>query len=80
MNRLGRQTPIVPAAPMRLQMRSRIALLGPDKVGKLQRVADEEDRRVVPHEVPVAVLGVELHREAAGIARGIGRSALAADG
>ena len=40
-----------------------------DDVGKLDRVLDEEDRDVVADEVPVAFLGVELHREAAHVAR-----------
>jgi len=48
-----------------------------DEVGELQRVADEEDRGVVPHEVVVALLGVELDREAARVALGVGRALFA---
>jgi hypothetical protein len=39
-----------------------------DEVGELQRVADEENRRVVAGEVVVAFLGVELNGEAARVA------------
>ena len=46
----------------------RAALLGVDEVRELLRVADEEDRRVVADEVVVALLGVELDREAARVA------------
>ena len=51
-----------------------------DEVGKLHRVLDEEDRDVVADQVPVPLVGVELHREAADVARGVGRAALAEDG
>jgi hypothetical protein len=40
---------------MRLEMRARVAFLGVDEVGELQRVADEEDRRVVAGQVLVAL-------------------------
>src|SRR5690606_7673525 len=50
----------------------RIRLECVDHVGELDRVADEEDRQVVADQVPVAVLGVELHREAARVARHLG--------
>ena len=59
-DRLGRQAPIVPTAPVRLQVGARVALLRADEVRELERVADEEDRRVVADQVPVAFLGVEL--------------------
>src|ERR1017187_645237 len=36
-----------------------------DEVGKLDGVADEEHRQVVAHQVPVALLGAELHGESA---------------
>mmetsp|Transcript_34855 Transcript_34855/g.86495 ORF Transcript_34855/g.86495 Transcript_34855/m.86495 type:complete len:549 (+) Transcript_34855:1360-3006(+) len=54
------------------------ALLRVDEVGELDGVANEEDRRVVPHHVPVALLGVELDREAAGVASSVSASPLAA--
>ena len=56
-----------------------IALLGMDEGGKEDGVADEEDGRVVAHQVPVALLGVELEREAAWVAHRVGRAALASD-
>ena len=50
---------------------------GMDEVGKLDRVLDEKHRNVVSDNVPVALLCVELDREAAYIAREIGRSFIA---
>jgi len=41
------------------------AFLRVDEVGKLHRVAYEENRRVVADEVVVAFFGVELERDAA---------------
>ncbi len=64
----------------RAQVGRGVALLGADEVGELERVADEEDRGVVADEVPVAFLGVELEREAAHVALGVGRALLAGDG
>ena len=51
-----------------------------DEVRELDRVLDEEDRDVVADEVEVALLGVELHREAAHVAREVGRAPGARDG
>jgi hypothetical protein len=51
-----------------------------DHVGELDRVADEEDREIVADQVPVTVLGVELDREAARVARDLARVAPADDG
>ena len=39
-------------------------------------VPDEEDGRVVPHQVPVAVLGVELDRKAPGVPRCVSTATL----
>ena len=58
----------------------RLGLRRMDQVGELHRVLDEEDRDVVADEVPVPLVRVELHREAADVARGVGRSAFAEDG
>ena len=52
---------------------SGMALLGVDEVLELAGVADEEDRGVVAHQVVVALLGVELDREAARVAAGVRR-------
>ncbi len=57
-----------------------LRLDGVDEVGKLDRVLDEEDRNVVADEIPVALLGVELHRKAAHIAREVERALAAGDG
>ena len=59
---------------------ARVALHRVVEVGELERVAQEEHRRVVAHQVPVALLGVELDREAADVALGVGRAALAGHG
>ena len=58
----------------------RLRLDGVDQVGELDRVLDEEDRDVVADEVPVALLGVELHGEAADVAGQVGRALAAGDG
>nr|GEU28368.1 hypothetical protein [Tanacetum cinerariifolium] len=64
----------------RLQIGLRVALLGMNKIGELDAVLDEEHRRVVTHQVPVAFLGVKAHGETARIAFGIGAALLATDG
>ena len=45
-----------------------------DKIGKLDRILDEEDRNVVADQVPVAFLRVELDREAPHIAGEVERA------
>ena len=65
--------------------RLRIAAIGlhlhrMDQVGELDRVLDEEDRDVVADQVPVALLGVELDREAAHVARRVHRAGAAGHG
>ena len=59
---------------------ARVALDGVVQGGKLQRIAQEEDRGVVAHEVPVAGIGVELDGEAADVALGIRRAAFSGHG
>ena len=56
-----------------------LLLDGVDQVGELDRVLDEEDRDVVADDVPVALLCVELHGEAADVAGEIGRALAAGD-
>ena len=73
----GSRNPSCSGAP---QIRARVAFVGVDQVGELQRVAHEEDRRVVAHQVPVALLGVELDGEAPDVPLGVGRAALAGHG
>ena len=59
--------------------RARQALLRVDEVGELDAVADEEHGGVVADEVVVALGRVELQREAAGVAPGVGGALLAGD-
>jgi hypothetical protein len=62
----------------RLQIGARTALLRVHEVGKLDRVLDEEHRRIVAHQVPVAFFRIKADSEAARIALGVGAAALAA--
>ena len=50
-----------------------------DDVGELDAVLDEEHRDVVADQVEVALVGVELDRESAGVAHRVGRPARAQD-
>ena len=78
--RLGQQGPEVPVGDRVAQVGARVALDHVVEVRELQRVAEEEHRRVVAHQVPVAFLGVEAGGEAADVALGIGGAALAGHG
>ncbi len=82
--RLGVQRHEVPERVVRgLGLRDlaiRVRLGGVDDVGELDPVLDEEDRHVIADQVEVALVGVELHREAADIADGVGRAARSGDG
>ena len=75
--RLGQARPEVPVALGRVHVGFRVALHHVIEVDELLRVAQEEHRRVVAHEIPVALGRVELHGEAADVALGIGCAALA---
>ena len=77
---LGRQRPEVPLHVVVTQSVVGAALLAADEVLELHRVADEEDRRVVADHVVVALGRIELQREAARVAPGVGAAALAGDG
>ena len=77
---LGQQCPEVPVVLRAAHVGARVAFDRVVEVGELERITQEEDWRVVAHHVPVAFLGVELDREAADIALGIRRAALAGDG
>ena len=57
-----------------------VPLLGVDEAREEDRVPDEEDWGVVPDQVPVSLLGVELDGEPPGVAGGVGRSRLPPDG
>src|SRR6478672_2029792 len=50
-----------------------------DEVREFEWVADEEYRRVVANDVPVAFLGVQAQRKAANVAFGIGSAVFACD-
>src|ERR1039457_526612 len=67
-----RKAPVVPLHGVVAHPGLRVALLRMDEIRKLEGIADKEHRRVVAHHVPVALLGVELEREAAWIAGGVG--------
>ena len=78
--RFGQRGPEVPVVLGAAQVGARIALDRVVEVGELERIAQEEHRRVVADQVPVAFLGVEFHGETADIALGIGRAAFAGHG
>ena len=81
---LGVQRDEVPERVVRaLRLRDlpvRVRLAGVDDVGELDAVLDEEDRDVVADQVEGALVGVELRREAAGVADRVGRAARAQHG
>ena len=58
----------------------RLFLNGVNEVRELNRVLDEEHRHVVADEVPVSLLGIKLHSEAADVACEVGRTLVAGDG
>src|SRR5690606_27589947 len=73
----GPEVPVVVGAA---HVGARIALDCVVEVGKLQRVAEEEHRRVVADHVPVALLGVELQSKTADVALRIRRAPLTGNG
>ena len=80
MRAFGAQRPEIPLHVVIAKAVVGAALLAADEVLEFQRVADEEDRRVVADHVEIAVIGIELDREAARIAPGVGAAALARHG
>ena len=80
MSRLRRQRPEVPLHVVVAGMGVGSPLLAVDEVLELLRVPDEEDRRVVADQVVVALVGVELDREPARVARGVRAAELASHG
>src|SRR5437764_14105034 len=50
------------------------------QIWKLQRIAKEEDRSIVTHKVPVALVRVELQRESTNITLGVRGATLAGHG
>lgn len=80
MQRFRNQAQKVPECIGILHVSLRVTLLGVDEVGKLQGVADEEDRRVVSHHVPVTFLGVKLESEPTRIPGSIRKPTLTSHG
>src|SRR5690606_36722383 len=77
---LGQNGPEVPVIVGAAHDGARDAFDGVVEVGKLQRVAEEEHRRVVADHVPVALLGVELQSKTADVALRVRRTPLTGDG
>ena len=67
-----RQRPEVPHGGRGAKVGARMTLLSMDEVRELQWVTDEEDRRIIADEIPVAVRRVELQRKAANVALVVG--------
>ena len=78
--RLRQRGPEVPVVEGAAQVGAGVALDRMVEVGELERVAQEEHRRVVADQVPIALVGVELDREAADVALRVGRPPLAGHG
>ncbi len=84
MEAFGHQADEIPEIVMR-RRRLREGAIGlgldrMDEVGKFDRVLDEEDGNIVADEIPIALLRVELDREAADIARQIEAALRTRDG
>ena len=57
-----------------------MTLLRMDEVGEFQRIAHEEDGRVVAHQIPVAFVGIEFQRKAPHVAFMVRRAHFPCDG
>ncbi len=68
---LRKRGPEVPVVLGAAHARLRVALNGVVQVRELERISQEEDRGVISHQVPVALLGVELDGKAADVSLGI---------
>ena len=49
----------------------RLLLSSMTQIGEFDRILDKEDRNVVPYQIPISFLRVELHREPANVTREI---------
>ena len=78
--RLGIVGPEVPLHVVVAQPGVGQPLLAADEVRELHRIAHEEDRGVVAHQVVVALVRIEFQREAAHVAPGVGAALLARHG
>ena len=70
MQGLRQGRPEVPHAVGVTQIGARIAMDDMVEVRKFERVAEEEDGRVVAHQIPVTLLGVEFKRKTANVLLG----------
>src|SRR5437764_3093247 len=77
--RFQHQCPEIPVSVGAAHPGARVALDRVVEIGKAQRIAVEEDRRIVADQVPVAFLGVELQCSAADVTLGIGGTPFAGD-
>src|SRR6202035_3209827 len=77
---LGQQCPEVPIVVRTAQPGARVPLDRMVEVGEAERVAEEEHRRVVADNVPIAFFGVELQRSAAYVALRVRGAALTGNG
>ncbi len=84
MEALGHQAHEIPEIVVgRLRLREGSVGLGLHRmheVGEFHRILDEEDRDIVADEIPIAFLGVELHRETAHVACEVERAFRTRDG
>jgi hypothetical protein len=80
MQSLRQHGPEIPVVVGRAHAGARVALDRVVQVREAQRIAEEEHRRVVADDVPVAFLGVELDGSAADVALGVGGAALPGHG
>ncbi len=78
--RFRQRGPEIPVVFRAAQIGARVAFDRMVQIGEFQRIAQEEYRRVVADQIPVAFLGIELHREATNVALGIRRAAFAGHG
>lgn len=80
MKRFGKHCPKIPVVLRRAEVGFRVAFDGVIQVRKLERVANEKHRSVVPDQVPVAFLRVKFNRETANVALGVCRAAFSGNG
>ena len=80
MQRLGEVREKSPLEGRIAQVGARVTLHHVVEIGELERVAQIEHRGVVADQVPVALLGVETHGEAADVSLCIRRATLTGDG
>ena len=71
---LRRQAPEIPHRRVTPQVRLRVSLLRVNKIGKLQRVPDKENRRVIPNQIPVSLVSIKFHGKSPDIPFRIGSS------